>query len=224
MRYGVLSVRQNNSSRFIMGVFLAAGNSNRMGTSKLALPFCEKTVGSLSLSKYLASQLQKIAVVTQTTDTLQWMDEDCFAVPVRNKWMQVCCQDAKKGMSHSLRCGVLAAQAAGAEGIVIGLADQPFVTTSHINRLCEVFEQKRAAKECLQFVCFTNRNLAYPPVLFAASLFPELLQLKGDQGAGRMVQTGFYNGMRIEDEGSDWYIDVDTPEDYQTCLNIANKR
>jgi molybdenum cofactor cytidylyltransferase len=207
----------------IIGVLLAAGQSKRMGKDKLTLPFRGKTLGATSLHNFLASRLQEIRIVTRPDDPMDWMDPSCYISPNRAKWSQVPCRQADHGMAYSIRCGVLAAQQAGAEALMIGLADQPFVTPWHINRLYEMFEQNCEEQENVQFVCYQNRSNVYPPVLFAASLFPELLMLEGDEGAGKLIRSGRWKGLRITEEETDWYMDFDTREVYQSYLSCGSQ-
>ena len=49
----------------IAGIYLAAGNSSRMGSNKLALPVGTMTVGSLALETALKSSLDKVYIITK---------------------------------------------------------------------------------------------------------------------------------------------------------------
>lgn len=53
-------------SPYIIGVFLAAGKSKRMGQNKLALPLKGETIGSLSLKNALLSRLDHVLIIERT--------------------------------------------------------------------------------------------------------------------------------------------------------------
>lgn len=85
-------------------------------------------------------------------------------------------KDYAKGMSTSLKDGIRAAHRQATAYLFI-LADQPFLTPDLINRLIEAH---RATSCLVARPVFKDRP--GHPVLFDASLTPELLTLKGDTG------------------------------------------
>ena len=115
----------------IIGIYLAAGNSSRMGSHKLALPVGTMTVGSLALETALKSPLDEIYIITKETDDVDWL-------PVEMKSDAKCtiikCSSAHEGQSESLRCGIQRAQANRADAVIVMLADQPFITIQMIKK------------------------------------------------------------------------------------------
>ena len=59
------------------------------------------------------------------------------------------------------------------------------------------------------------------PVLFARSLFPELLALTGDEGARAVVRRHWEEALKIEMEP---LVDVDTEADYERFLKAEGSR
>ncbi|WHY79646.1 NTP transferase domain-containing protein [Neobacillus sp. WH10] len=64
-----------------------------------------------------------------------------------------------------LKAGVKAAQEYGGEGVVVLLADQPFVTTGMINRLIDEFQGSE------DFISYLHNGVMTPPPFFYLEVF-----------------------------------------------------
>lgn len=89
-------------------------------------------------------------------------------------------------------------------GVLICLADMPHVPQSHYLRLC------LAAQDVRSVVASTDGFSASPPAFIGRSHFPELLALRGDQGARALLS----HGLHIETMGK-FLRDIDTIEDLE---------
>ncbi len=87
-------------------------------------------------------------------------------------------------------------------GILICLADMPDVPQTHYNRIC------LAAEDIRSVVASTDGFSSSPPAFIGRKHFPELLALKGDQGARALLS----HGIQIETSGNVLH-EIDTPED-----------
>ncbi len=87
-------------------------------------------------------------------------------------------------------------------GLLICLADMPYVPQSHYVRLC------LAAQDVRSVVASTDGFSSTPPAFIGRGHFPELLALRGDQGARALLS----RGLQIETMGS-FLRDIDTVED-----------
>ncbi|MFZ2998343.1 nucleotidyltransferase family protein [Sphingobium sp.] len=87
-------------------------------------------------------------------------------------------------------------------GILICLADMPNVPQTHYNRIC------MAAEDIRSVVASTDSFSASPPAFIGRKHFPELLALKGDQGARVLLS----HGLQIE-TSTQVLHDIDTPDD-----------
>jgi molybdenum cofactor cytidylyltransferase len=122
--------------------------------------------------------------------------------------------DFAAGQSTSLRVGVAALPPSTAAALVL-LVDQPFVTSAIINTLVDHWHASRAPI----VVPFYAGQRGHP-VLFSHILFPELLNVTGDQGARHLMQ---HNKHQIESVHFDQpfpLYDIDTPEEYQRYLTL----
>lgn len=84
----------------------------------------------------------------------------------------------EKGQSHSLHLAVSGAQTTEANALLVVLADMPFVTKRHLEKLL-------AAGEGI--VASTSGERPMPPALFPRDVWPQLLATTGDAGARNLL-------------------------------------
>ena len=116
-----------------------------------------------------------------------------------------------EGMASSVRCGIntLMQIAPAAESVMIMVCDQPFVSSSLLNDL--IVTQRGTGKPIV--TCQYETTIG-PPALFHKTIFSELLQLKGDAGARRIIEQKRNDVATVS--FSKGIIDIDTEEDYKT--------
>ncbi|WP_429841284.1 nucleotidyltransferase family protein [Brevibacillus sp. FIR094] len=192
----------------IVGIYLAAGKSTRMGSDKLRLPLGSMKLGNYALAAALRSELDDVVIVSGDP-TADWIDRTFYQGPSHRKWTVIHCWESHLGQSHSLCCGIAAAQAMNAAAVMILLADQPLITTAMINELLIHYQ----ATTNVGFVASRHDGLSRPPVIFARRMFPDLLRLEYDQGARKLIRESTL-GVSIDFTSADLFTDVDTVEDY----------
>lgn len=194
----------------IAGVYLAAGNSSRMGTNKLALNVGTMTLGSLALETAIKSKLEKIYIITKESDNVDWLPE---TIKSNEKCTVVKCATAQDGQSESLRCGTMKAQADQMDAILIMLADQPFITVQMLDEMITCMKKNPYCK----FVATSYEQKIMPPVLFSASMYGDLQALRGDTGARAILHGDFLHyGKLLPCTDNRLVFDVDTIGDYQS--------
>lgn len=198
----------------VVGIYLAAGQSRRMGENKLALQVGKMSLGSLALDTAIDSALEQIYIVTNVDDELSW-------IPSRMKSHEKCtilpCEKSNEGQSESLQCGIRRAMENGASAAIVLLADQPFITKLMIDEMINCFNQNPKS----QYVATASQDgLMRPPILFSSTLIPALLNIQGDKGAREMLRGTLFNqGKQVPCEDHRLLFDVDTPEDYHSLLS-----
>ncbi len=199
----------------IVGIYLAAGNSTRMGSNKLALPLGERTLGSTALQAALQSNLDKVILVTKELDQLQWVPiSDLY----HDKLLHVRCKHAEEGQAESIKCGLKVARLHKASAIVFILADQPFIKTEQLNRMISLAQRDRPS-----YIACRYENIPQPPVLFHWRLFSRLAQLHGDEGARKIIRED-PSGLMIEYENEISFFDADTPSDYEKLKKLVDRK
>ena len=194
----------------MIAIYLSAGESRRMRVNKLALHLGGTTIGSSGLHTALKSELDHIIVVTKEGDTLKWIDSELFMPSFRNRWTPLSCRDSVKGQAHSLRCGLLAAMDRKPKGIMVLLGDQPFLSVSLINELLLKYQKQNSL-----FLAARFQGIPRPPIIFSPEAEPELLELKGDEGARKLLQRQKLAGAFVDYGNERDFLDIDNKEDYQ---------
>ena len=184
-------------------IILAAGSSGRLGRPKQLLPYKNKTLLQYLIDEAKNSIARDIIVVlgANTEAINATLKTDTIHIAINKDW--------KEGMASSVRCGMNQLQKINpsADAAILMVSDQPFVTTALVNELINTY-----SKTSKLIVTSSYDNTTGPPALFHKTLFPELLELKGDFGARSIVQKYADNVATILfPQGS---IDIDTIEDY----------
>lgn len=136
--------------------------------------------------------------------------EGAFATEARSSGFAIIVNpDAALGLAQSLRLATLAARASGAEAMLVALADMPFVTAAHVEKLVAAFDP--AADRTL-VATGHGEGKAGPPAIFGAAHFERLLTLEGDAGARSLFRGA--GALSVIPPSSDREVmDVDTHDD-----------
>lgn len=91
----------------IAALYLAAGNSKRMGEHKLSLPLRNEPVGNHALSVLLTSPfVDFVIVITQPDDDLNWITPVNKLLLNGKKGKVINCDESSLGQSYSLKKGL----------------------------------------------------------------------------------------------------------------------
>jgi molybdenum cofactor cytidylyltransferase len=203
-------------------IILAAGSSSRMGAGrhKLLLPLDGRPVLSHVIDAALGSYARPIVIVLgHQADQVRAQIETYTRLPGMN-----IVENAAylQGMSTSMHLGIQtllfhdykkADSAYAVDSALIMLGDQPMITSQVIDTLITTF---RATGKRIVAPLYEGKRGS--PVLFDASLFPELLQVSGDEG-GRTVLERHRQDVELAEMGNALAnYDVDTWDAYQQVL------
>ncbi len=189
----------------ICAVVLAGGASSRMGGAKLLLPFAGSTLLERAVGVACASAADCAGVVTGAyheamLPALARLGGD-FAVVRNERW--------ECGQSSSVHTAVRLAQARKCDGVLLMVADQPFVATHHLDALIREYRASRPAA-----LAASDGRRCGNPCLFDQSLFASLLELTGDAGARALLRRRPDLDVRRMELGEPrLFEDVDTPQD-----------
>jgi molybdenum cofactor cytidylyltransferase len=123
--------------------------------------------------------------------------------PVENK-------DWQEGMASSIRCGLktLMKIAPLSDAVILMVCDQPYISSPLLNKL--IATQKTTGK---LIVTSQYENTIGPPALFYKTVFPALLELKGDAGARKIVEQHYQDTATVLFPRGN--VDIDTEADYK---------
>lgn len=180
-------------------VVLAAGASTRLGQPKQLV----KLGGRPALHRVVANAVSltgsavTVVVGAHAREMTHLLAHSPASVIVNRHW--------EEGMGSSLRFGVASLPPA-CEAVLVLLGDQVGVTLDDLKRLTSAWggEESRIAASV-----FDGRIGA--PAIFPRLCFPELAELRGDQGARLILERNSYRVARVP--MSNAAIDLDTPED-----------
>lgn len=198
----------------IVGIYLAAGNSIRMGSDKLRLPLGGHPLGLIALTTALKSNLKSIIVVKKpgSLDNVSPSQKEII-------WTE--CPSSTKGLSFSLNHGINVAKKMNPDGALIFLADQPFITKNLLDDLIDHFYKNENA----HYIASCFDGTIRPPLIIRKNLFLLLKQLKGDEGVKKLIQTDpAIKGQTIQYDQERWFYDIDTIDDYVNSLRLFNVR
>jgi molybdenum cofactor cytidylyltransferase len=193
--------------KFISGLILGAGASQRLGPPKQLLPFRGTTLrGCVVQQAERATGLDEVIVVLgRAADEIREQVDFGSARVVDNPVFT-------EGCSSSYKAG-LAALNPESQAIMIILGDQPGITPELIDRLAE--EWRRS--ESLITLCSYNERKGHP-MIFAQPMFEQLAALHGDKAAWKLVDA---NEALVQEVRFDLPFpdDINTAADFERITN-----
>jgi molybdenum cofactor cytidylyltransferase len=184
----------------IAAVLLAAGTSSRFGEEdKLMADLRGKPVAAHTLETVASMAFAELVAVVRPIELApvlhRKLDRRGYSILVNDRPEDGISGSIIRAVEHVMPIQRI-------RGILICLADMPDVPPSHYNRIC------MAAEDVRSVVASTDGFSSSPPAFIGRKHFPELLALKGDQGARALLS----HGLQIETTGAILH-DIDTPED-----------
>ena len=197
--------------KFISGLILGAGASQRFGPPKQLLPFRGTTMlGWVVGQAQRAASLDEVVVVLgRAADQVREQVDFGTARVVENPVFG-------EGCSSSYRAGIGALSSESA-AIMIILGDLPGVTPEIIDRLSEAWREEESP---IALCSYQGRK--GHPMIFARSMFPQLVELHGDKAAWKLVDA---NAAVVQEVpfGFPYPDDINTPEDFARLATGPSK-
>ena len=203
------SINQKIEQKTIIGILLAAGLSTRFGISNKCLyPLLNGIPIGVQSARNLAKVVANIiCIVPENSPELN-------QVFIENGFNTLVNSSPHKGLSESIRLGIQYAQqnrAGGTkqiyEGCLIALADMPWINPKTMTTITNELVIKGG------IVAPVNKGQRGHPVGFSKNHFPQLEELKGDQGARSIIKSAGETLHLIEVDDSGVLQDIDTTED-----------
>lgn len=184
----------------IAAVLLAAGTSSRFGEEdKLMAELRGKPLAAHTLETVASMAFAELIAVVRPIEVApvlhRKLDRRGYTIIVNDRPEEGISGSIVRAVEHVMPMNRI-------RGILICLADMPDVPQTHYNRIC------LAAEDIRSVVASTDGFSSSPPAFIGRKHFPELLALKGDQGARALLS----HGLQIETTGKVLH-DIDTPQD-----------
>ncbi len=193
----------------IMVAILAAGASSRMGEHKLLLPLACKPVIAWPVLAACASRASEVTLI---------LGRDAQAAKAAlppGRYHILVNTDYGRGQGTSLALAVASASSE-VTGLIVILADQPFMDTNSIDRI--LFAAQRMPDHVIMG---SVNDRAGHPVYLPRRLFDDLRMLSGDSGARDIIARERKVVLKEPLTNDLAHFDVDTSDDYRRALDMA---
>jgi molybdenum cofactor cytidylyltransferase len=192
-------------------MILAAGMATRFGSVKQLARIRGKPLlqRSLDAANSSLSDYVMLIVGSNSSEILSKINLGRAQVVFNNNFL--------RGQSTSIKCGITNLPADSA-GVIIMVADQPFVKSIHLDKIIRIFKSGKLS----EVVALSHDGQPRNPVLIPKRLFPKLVKLRGDVGA-RSIIRGYSRLRLVEISDEKVFLDVDTRSAVSE-LNRSNRK
>jgi len=201
-----------NESRISI-ILLAAGSSSRMGQSKQLLEVNGIPLLAHSVHAALNSGAKSVNVILGANE-LEHREI------IRNLRVGIISNHYwKSGMGSSIKAGLnyVVRKYSDTEAVIIMVCDQPAINAAHLRKLVSTFKETGSP-----IVASSYSGTVGVPALFSRSFFSNILMLKDEQGAKKIIEQ--FPEQRTTVDFDDGSFDLDTGEDYQNYLKYKQKK
>lgn len=190
-------------------IILAAGNSSRLGQPKQLLSYNNTTLLNNTIDAALQIPNAIVIVVLGSEQELieQELNSPQIKISYNKNWISGMSSSIVKGLSDLLT-GTVAV-----DSCIISVCDQPFINNSVFENLL-----KEHNSTGVGIVASSYSGTVGIPVLFSKKYFKELLELKGQEGAKKLI--GKFSDDCVSVAFLKGGIDIDTPEDYKHLISL----
>jgi molybdenum cofactor cytidylyltransferase len=160
----------------LAAVILSGGESRRMGVPKALLPYRGKTFVEhlLEVTRHARVGVTRIVVGAHANEIREKLSARSAEIVVNADWA--------KGQLSSIQAGIRSMPDGANDGMILAPVDHPIVSAELVSRLIEEFDSGGNA-----VVLPTFHGRRGHPLIFRASLYPELLSASAEVGARQVV-------------------------------------
>jgi len=192
----------------IWAVILAAGESKRMGSPKMLLPFNGSTMIECVITNVTKSDVDKIIVVLGAAKealiqlTGKWHIEYCYN------------ENYKEGMLSSVQCGFKNLPS-GCKASLVFQGDQPLITSDTINTVINAYLSSEKG-----IVVPVYKNKRGHPILIDMKYRDDIDNLSPDKGLRYLAYMFPADVLEVETDESGILRDFDTYNQYTKGINL----
>lgn len=189
-------------------IILAAGNSSRLGQPKQLLPYKHDTLLQHIIEEAAVLSNAVVIVVTGFNHELiaKKIDSSEIKTTFNPDWELGMSSSINKGLNKTLQLYP------EIEKCIFAVCDQPFVSHFIFENLIDVYHKTKKG-----IIASSYAETLGTPVLFDKKYFSELLNLKGQEGAKKIINRFLEDTASVPFEKGE--IDIDTEEDYNKLIS-----
>lgn len=188
-------------------IILAAGSSSRLGKPKQLLVYQHRTLLQHVADEAEAAKLSPVVVVTGANASLT-----ASSLMMKNVLLAEN-EGWQEGMGSSIVTGMarLLQHSKKTEAVILAVCDQPYVSAALFRKLIAAKKESGKGIAASQY-----DGINGTPVLFTKPYFHQLQNLRGNEGARKLLK--FYHHDVATVPFPQGGIDIDTEDDYRKLL------
>jgi molybdenum cofactor cytidylyltransferase len=191
----------------IWAIVLAAGESKRMGSPKMLLPYNDVTIIEQVMRNLIDSNVDRVVVVVGADR------EEIMKVTRRYDVFHCYNEDFRSGMLSSVKCGFYSLPE-GCLAALIMPGDQPMTGPGEINRVITTFAESDKG-----LVMAAHNGRRGHPLIVDMKYMDEVLSLPDSEGLRALAERHPEDVLESETDDSSVLRDIDTQEDYMNEIS-----
>ena len=193
--------------RPLAAVILSGGESRRMGAPKALIPYRGQTFIEhlIQVTRHPRVALTRIVVGAHANE----IRARVTALPGES----VLNADWAKGQLSSIQAGVHSLPQGATDGMILCPVDHPIVSAELVARLIEEFE---ASGKSIALPTYHGRR--GHPLIFRATLYPELLAASAEIGARQVVWAHLNDACHVPTEEEGVVLNINDPSTLERAL------
>lgn len=185
---------------------LAAGSSTRLGRPKQLVELEGQTLVQRAAIAAKTAGADRVFVVVGA-----FADEVRASVALVNDASVVFNPKWETGLASSLATGIEVAQVMACDGALVMTTDQALIESTSLKSLIDGFDAEH------RIVASSYDGIIGVPAVFGSEHFDSLMNLKGDEGAGRWLRARADAVTQIKIDSA--FVDIDTQADVDRLLS-----
>lgn len=184
----------------LAAVILSGGSSSRMGSPKALLPYQGRPFLEhlLEIASHPKIGVRRVVLGAHAEPIAKHVNLQADEIVINDEWEQ--------GQLSSIHAAIRSLPA-GTDGFLLCLIDHPLISKSLVEELIEQFYAKNA-----QIVLPVYQRQRGHPVIFAASLYDELLRAPIDKGARAVVWAHAAELVEVNTQEEGCVLNLNDPE------------
>ncbi|MGE5349762.1 MAG: nucleotidyltransferase family protein [Actinomycetota bacterium] len=191
----------------IWAIVLAAGESRRMGSPKMLLPYNDVTIIEQVIRNLMDSDVDRVVVVVGANR------EEIMTVTRRYDVFHCYNEDYRRGMLSSVKCGFNSLPV-GCLAALIMPGDQPMTGPGEINRVISSFME---GDRGLVMAAYNGKR--GHPLIVDMKYLEEVLTLSDDEGLRALAERHTDDVHESVSDDPSVLRDIDTQEDYMNEIS-----
>ena len=191
----------------IWAIVLAAGESKRMGTPKMLLPYNDVTIIEQVIRNLMDANVDRVVVVVGAGK------EEIMKVPRRYDVFHCYNENYKSGMLSSVKCGFYSLPE-GCLAALIMPGDQPMTGPGEINRVISSFLENDRG-----LIMAVHNGKRGHPLIVDMKYLEEVLSLPEEAGLRALAERHPDDVLESDTDDPSVLRDIDTQEDYMNEIS-----